>query len=67
MRIMEGKRYTIEWCGNGYYYLYDYNRLIYKSKNKKKVNARYEQMMKIQDNSERRIEQFKDNPYRMVR
>ena len=42
-------------------------RLVYKSKNLNKVTSRYEQMMKIEDNSERRIEQFKDNPYKIVR
>lgn len=56
----------IEWKDNGFAYLFVDGRLVYKSKNLNKVNARYEQMMKIQDNRERRIEQFRDNPYSEV-
>ena len=52
---------------NGYYYLYENNRLVYKSKNESKVKSRCEHMTKIQDNRERRIEQFMENPYSIVR
>ena len=57
----------IKWGANGFAYLFVDGRLVYKSKNLNKVNARYEQMMRIQDNRERRVEQFKDNPYRVGR
>lgn len=49
---------------NGYSYIYVGGHLVYKSKDANKVKTRYEQMTKIQDNRERKIEQFRDNPYR---
>lgn len=52
--------------GNQYYYLIVDGRIVYKSKNANKVNARYVQMMKIRENREHKIEQFKDNPYKIV-
>ena len=52
---------------NGYHYLFNNGRIIYKSKNINKVNSRYEQMVKIQDNQERRLDRFKENPYSLVK
>ena len=51
----------------GYHYLLNNGRIIYKSKNINKVNSRYEQMTKIQDNRERRLDRFKENPYSLVK
>ena len=55
----------IKW-GNQYCYLIVGGRVVYKSKNANKVNARYMQIIKIRDNRERKIERYKENPYRIV-
>lgn len=52
---------------NGYHYLFNNGRMIYKSKNINKVNSRYSQMSMIQDNRERRLDRFKENPYSLIK
>ena len=52
---------------NGYHYILNNGRVIYKSKNINKINSRYEQMTKIQDNQQRRLDRFKENPYSLIK
>lgn len=56
------KHIEIKWGGE-YAYLVVNGRVVYKSKSIDKVNARYEQMVKLEQLKERRREYFKNHPY----
>jgi len=49
-----------------YYLIISGNRVIHKSKDQSKVQARYDHMCKVDENRERRLERFKENPYNLV-
>ena len=49
-----------------YYCIISGNRVIYKSKDQNKVQARYDQMTKVDENRERCLERFKENPYNLI-